>query len=89
MDRSDRFCPISNRQHQAQHFSSQKLTLFPGLSNHTIIQRETTVTSVTDTTSIFHSNFKCGVNPIPAQVLSETIGGVSATAAPVANSSSR
>tara|TARA_A100001391_G_scaffold199320_1_gene182112 strand:- start:597 stop:1043 length:447 start_codon:yes stop_codon:yes gene_type:complete len=25
----------------------------PGLSNHTIIQRETTVTSVTDTTSIF------------------------------------
>ena len=25
----------------------------PGLSNHTVIQRETTVTSVTDTTSIF------------------------------------
>lgn len=25
----------------------------PGLSNHTIIQRETTITSVTDTTSIF------------------------------------
>ena len=25
----------------------------PGLSNHTIIQRETTVTSVTDTTTIF------------------------------------
>ena len=25
----------------------------PGLQNHTIIQRETTVTSVTDTTSVF------------------------------------
>ena len=34
-------------------FQFSESYLGPGLSNHTIIQRETTVTSVTDTTSIF------------------------------------
>ena len=34
-------------------FQFTETYIAPGLSNHTIIQRETTVTSVTDTTSVF------------------------------------
>ena len=34
-------------------FQYTETMMGPGLTNHTIIQRETTVTSVTDTTSIF------------------------------------
>ena len=48
----------------------------PGLSNHTIIQRTTEVTAVTDTTSIFCSNYKWIVPP--PKLWAETIGGVSA-----------
>ena len=54
----------------------------PGLSNHTIIQRTTEVTSVTDTTSIFSVIIS---GSFPSQTLAETIGGVSANASPVAN----
>ena len=55
----------------------------PGMSNQTIIQRVTEVTSVTDTTSVFHAIIALLIaSPVKANV-----GGVSATANPIANSS--
>ena len=59
----------SHRQRQGQRFSSQKLTL-DLVYNHTIIQRTTEVTSVTDTTSIF----AVIATLVAAPVNAETVG---------------
>ena len=55
----------------------------PGITNQTVIQRTTEVTSVTDTTSIFTIAALTIASPVNAA----DVGGVSATANPIANSS--
>ena len=82
--------PISNRQHQAQHFSSQKLTQ----GNWTEQPYNYSKRNDSYKRNRYYKYLPAVILSAasilsPAQVLSETIGGVSATAAPVANSSGR
>ena len=58
----------------------------PGLQTHTIIQREQTIQSVTTSTSIF-SAIAVAALVTCSPVMATDVGGVSATANPVANSS--